>query len=203
MQPQAKKSIPHSPKSSYDPQWDKFESTYYWKFHLDFNHPENRVPSITGYSKKEYQREAQDKVSMLKVKIINLFQKGYFNRMTKWEISQRVGEYINMRTDPCILILKPRTYEIPQDNFDTIFKTFAPFLDEFYKRIERGMSMEGIIKQRKAPANSEDFLDPEKIIHKLPTVRHLYSYMIKLKSYGHADGAIHQFYMKVKELKRW
>lgn len=194
---------PHTPNNIYDPKWDKFHSTYFWKFFMDFKNPENRTPELTGYSKKEFQREAQDKQQMLKSKILNLFQKGYFNRMTKWEIQQRVGEYIDPKRDPVILLLYPRTYEIPELNRETIFKQFAPFLNDFYNRIEKGMSMDGIITQRKSPKLSEDFLNPELVIHKLPTIKHLYSYMLTLSKHGHVDGAINQFYLKVKELKKW
>jgi hypothetical protein len=195
--------IPSAPPKDYEPKWDKFHSTYFWKLHMDIKHPENRTPELTGYSKKEFQREAQDKEQMLKTKILNLFQKGYFNKIVKWEISQRVGEYIDPRRDPCILILYPRTYEIPELNREAVFKKFAPFLNDFYNRIEKGMSMDGIITVRKSTKSADEFLNVEQVIHKLPTIKHLYSYMLTLSKHGHADGMINQFYLQVKEAKKW
>lgn len=195
--------IPNSPAKSFDPKWDKFESTFYWKLHMDAKNPINRTALMMGYSKKEFQREAQDKQQMLKSKILNLFQHGYFNRFLKWEISQRVGTYIDLRRDPIILILFPGSFEMPEPNREVIWKQYGSFLTEFYNRKEEGKAMEGIIRDKKRPANADDFLNASLQADKLPTIQHLYSYMLRLSKHGHPEGAINQFYLKVKDIKKW
>ena len=183
--------------------WDIFYSTYYWKIYLDtFNTLNNpSVEFLTGYSKKEKQSEAQDIHHVLKAKILNLNSHGYFERMKRMEIYMRVGEMINKKTDPDIIILYPTHYTIPSENHEYIYKRFASFLDEFYRRKKDHKSMEGILPQLKSRTSKDFYLDVTK--QHFNHISQLYTHAGKLLLYGHSEGAVNDFILKYKQLRKW
>lgn len=183
--------------------WDIFYSTYYWRIYLDKTHPLNspNVEFLKGYSKQERQNEASDLHHLLKAKILNLHQNGYFDRMLRIEIWQRLGEIINTKTDAKFLILYPKNYDINPAYQDYTFKTFAPFLNDFYDRRNNEKSMEGIIKQKRKPMSLDDRLNISKV--HLHSLQQLYSYAARLLVNGHPEGAVNSFIQKYRELKKW
>lgn len=190
-------------EQKYEASWDIHYSTYYWKIYLDRMNPLNspNVDTFTGYSKKEKQSEAQDIHHVLKAKILNLNSHGYFERIEKMVIFMRAGEIINKRADPDILILYPKSYNIPQANHEYIFKRFASFLNDFYLRKRENKSMEGILPQLKRTQSKDDFLDVRK--QHFINISQLYTYSGKLLLYGHTENEVNHFIMKYKELKKW
>lgn len=185
------------------PKWDTFYSTYFWRVYLDKRHPDNsqEVEFLTGYSKRIGQREASDKAHMLKVKIINLFNNGYFKKMIKWEIQARTGEVIDHKRDPIIMVLTPTGYTFPGANTDLMWKLHGKFLDEFYSRIRANKSMDGLLPNARKGMDSDKHLDPSLRNH--PSVDHLYSYASRLSRFGHPSGAVTAYINEVKLLKRW
>lgn len=179
--------------------WDTLYSTYFWKINLD---PlSNDVEYLMGHSQKMGEREAQDKDYLIRKKIINLYNYGYFNRSLSIEIYQRAGSVIDKRTDPMIIKLYPTHYVLPELNFSVINKRHGRWLTEFYDRINNGKDLTDILPAiRKAPSKDEH-LD----IHKqhLPTIVHLYRYSARLSLWGHPSGAVEDFIRKYKELKGW
>lgn len=181
--------------------WDAIYSTFYWNIYLDPMNSRNSTPVLTGYSKKEGEREAQDKDQMLKRKILNLFINGYFNRMERMEIFMRTEFCIDKRRDPKILILYPRHYDIPELNHDVVFKKYGVWLKEFYDRINERKSMAGILPKGRSQMSHDDFLKPENF--KFPTVAHLLSHAARCITNGHAPGEVNNFIIKVKSLNNW
>lgn len=183
--------------------WDKLYSTYYWKIYLDKNNPKNsyNVEFLQGYSKVEHQREAQDLVYLLKSKIINLYKNGYFNRIERIEIYQRLDNIINTKNDIKILILEPTQYDINPNYLDTVFKNYGLFLEDFYSRIKNSLPMDGLITPKRKPISDDDRLNVN--IVKLKDLSALYSYAARLLIHGHPQGAVNSFIHKYKELKKW
>lgn len=181
--------------------WDKIYSSYYWKINLDPKVPTNRVPDITGYSKKIDEQEAQDKDYLLRKKIINLYTNGYFTKATHIEFYQRTGIVINKNSDPKILVIYPTHYAIPDLNFALINKKHGRFLTEFYDRLKTGKDLSDLLPAIRRVKSKDDFLD----IHKqdLPTESHLYNYAARLSLHGHPSGAVTNFINSYKEMKRW
>lgn len=183
-------------------EWDDIYATYYWYIHLDPKHPDNSTSLLTGYSKKNNQKEASDKVQMLKRKIVNLFNNGYFKRITKIEIKMRVDDWINKKYDPIILELFPTHYNIPEANHDYTYKNFGTFLHEFYEAIRTRQPMDKVLPPAKRTgASQDDFLNIHARNHS--TVAHLYSYASRLSRNGHAQGAVDDYIRKYKDLKQW
>jgi hypothetical protein len=184
-------------------QWDVHYSTYYWEIYLDRMHKNNNpnVEKLTGYSKKEFQSEAQDINHLLKAKIINLHKNGYFDRINKIVIYMRSGAMINKRIDPDILILYPKHYDIMTANHEYIYKRFAAFLNEFYVRIAEYKSMEGILPKLKQRLTADHFLDVTK--NHFTNISQLYSHAARLLLHGHSETVVNHFILKYKERKNW
>ncbi len=194
-------STQYPPKSAPTKEWDDLTASFYWYIHLDRKHADNTTDMLTGYSKKVNQKEATDKVQMLKRKIINLYNNGYFNRIKYIEIKMRTEAYINKKYDPVILILEPANYKIPELNHDYVFKNYGVFLKDLYDRIWNKKSMEGLLPFAKRNGNQDDFLNIHARNHS--TEAHLYSYASRLLRNGQAPGAVNDYVRKYKELKGW
>ena len=181
--------------------WDTIYSTFYWNIHLDIKHPMNSTPVLTGYSKKEGDRENKDPDAMLKRKILNLLINGYFKRMERIDIFMRTEFAIDKKRDPKILVLYPTHYDIPELNHDVIFKKFGVFLKEFYDRLNASKSMDGLLPKMKSQMQHEDYLKPENF--KFPTVAHLYQHAARCITNGHASGEVNHFVLRVKAMNNW
>lgn len=183
--------------------WDILGSTYYWKIYLDKSHPNNsnNVEFLKGYSKQEKQNEGQDKIHLLKSKILNLYKNGYFKRIERIEIFQRLGEIINTKEDAKIIILYPKGHDINPRYMAHVMQNFNPFLLDFYNRIENNLSMDEIIKLKRKPISQDDYLNVK--IQKIYSLQQLYSYGARLLVNGHPQGAVTKFINDYKELKKW
>jgi len=181
--------------------WDTKASTYYWTIELDQNNPANTIPKISGYSKVEGQNEATDKANMLKRKILNLYTNGYFKRCVRIDIYQNTGVYIDKKLDPCILNLYPTSYNIPTQNHDVIYKIFAPFLNEFYQRINANKSLDNILPVYRKIKSQDQFLDIH--AYNFKNIGQLYSHAARLSINGHPEGAVSNFIKMYKDKQKW
>lgn len=183
--------------------WDVSHSTYYWRIYLDRTNPHNspNVEFLKGYSKQERQNEAADLIHLLKAKIMNLHNNGYFERMARIEIWQRTGEIIDTKKDAKFLILYPTHYDINPAYSDYTFKNFGPFLNEFYRRKKENLAMDGLIKTARKLISRDDLMDPQKV--KIHSLQQLYSYAARLLVNGHPEGAVNGFINKYRQLKNW
>lgn len=176
--------------------WDRLNSTFYWKIYLDKTHSKNspNVESLTGYTKGEKQRESQDAVHMLKSKIFNLNKNGYFDRMERIEIYQNEE---NIK----ILVLRPDGYDINPNHLQAIFKNYGTFLEDFYNRRKNKLSMDGLITPKRKAISDDDRLNIDKV--KLYSLSALYTYAGRLLIHGHPEGAVNNFILKYKEKQQW
>lgn len=185
------------------PDWDKLYASYFWKINLDPNNPNNWQEYLIGYSKRKNQNEAEDKDELLKTKIVNLYNNGYFSKFLSWEIYMRTGAVIDKSRDPKILILYPRHYDIPPLNHDAVYKKFGRWLDELYAAIKNNHDVRKLLKSNKKPISKDDYLNPQKVSGKIPDIATLYRYSGRLSEWGHAPGAIEKFIADFKEMKGW
>ena len=185
------------------PEWDVHYSTYYWEIYLDpmSEHNSALVKCLTGYSKKEGQSEARDIHYLLKAKLMNLNKNGYFERILYIKIFQRTGEMINKRFDPCILMVYPKHYVIPDDNHDLIYKRFARFLDELYRRKKDNLSLEGLLPRLREKWSKDDLINITFMSKYINNFQQLYTHAGKLLIHGHPEGAVENFIRTMKQLK--
>lgn len=181
--------------------WDTFYSTYYWVIHLDKNHPANTTEKLVGYSKRVGEHEAQDKDQLLKRKILNLFLNSYFKRMTRIEFFMRTEFAIDKKRDPNILNLFPTHYDIPELNHDIVFKRWGVFLKDFYDRVNKNKSMDGILPKARGLKNPDDFLNTDN--YEFKNVGQLYAHAARCITHGHPPGAVNDFILKYKILRGW
>lgn len=183
--------------------WDKANSTYYWHIYLDRMNTSNNpnVEYLVGYSKVEYQSEAADKEALLKRKIFTLFNYGYFKRIKKICFYARIESMVNKHTDPCILILYPSHYDIPEMNHDVVYKKWGQFLHDFYDRINANKSMEGILPRSTKGGNADDFLKVEN--YNFKDVAQLYAHSTRCLRHGHPQDRVEDFIRRYKSMKNW
>lgn len=183
--------------------WDKANSTYYWHIYLNPLHTANNptVEYLTGYSKVEYQSEAQDKEALLKRKIFTLYQYGYFDRMKKISFFARIDTMVNKSVDPCILELYPTYYNIPEANHDIVYKKWGIFLHDFYDRINTKKSMDGLLPRTTKGANKDTFLNVNN--YNFKDIAQLYAHSTRCLRHGHPQGMVEDFIRRYKTLKNW
>lgn len=185
--------------------WDMMYSTFYWKIHLDpnyeWNGQRNFQPWLFGYSKVCFQSEAEDKDYLLRKKIFNLFTNSYFKKMLKIEIWMRVDPIVDKKRDPKILILYPKHFDIPEDNYDYTYKRHGNFLHEFYDCLNAGKSVEHLQPKANNSVNKDEWLN----IHKwnFSDVKALWAHANRLIYNGHPEGAVKHFMSEYKSLKGW
>lgn len=185
------------------PKWDTEHSTFYWRIYLDPNHAQNNpdVKHLDGHSKQRHQKENSDLVILLRRKIINLHNNGYFKRMQRIAIKQKTDFAIDKRKDPTILILYPTHYEIPPLNQATILKLHGSWLERFYECINKNLSMESLLPTGRKIVSQDQYLDITKFHFR--NIAQLYSHAARLLLNGHPEGSVNHFIERYKELKKW
>lgn len=181
--------------------WDTHYATYYWNIFLK---PEycNGATVLTGYSKKCEQNEAQDKIMLLRKKIVSLYTNGYLLKSERIEFFMRKDFVINKRIDPKILILQGSNYNFPEESHEYMFKNHGEFLKNFCYEITRAKpDLELLVPRSRKMANQDDFLNVQKC--SFQNEGQLYSYASRLINYGHAPGAVNNFIHQYKSLKNW
>lgn len=181
--------------------WDTIYSTYFWKIHLDKDNPNNLAESLSGYSKKIGENEAQDKEYLLKKKIVNLYTNGYFTKATHIQFFCKVGPLIDKSRDPKIITLYPTHYVIEQFNFEIVNKKWGRWLTDFYFRINNNKSLDDILPALRRPKSKDDYLDITK--QHFTSEAQLYNYCAKLSLHGHPPGEVKHFIEKYRELRKW
>lgn len=182
--------------------WDTLTSSYYWNINLNPLHPQNTTPLLVGYSKKVNQSEAQNKEQLLKRKILNLYNNGYFDRCKSIELFMRVDAIINKKLDPCIIVLYPTHYDIKELNHNIIYKKFGSFLNEFYERIKLKKDLADLLPNtRKLYKSNDDLFKIE--LYNFANVGQLYTKAANFLRYGHPQGIVEDFINKYKTSKNW
>lgn len=192
----------NTPQQKKQINWDKISASYYWIIFLNPNHRHNHVECLYGYSKVYDQREREDKTELLKHKILMLYQNDFLNpeRVLKIEIYQRADDVINKKVDPKILTLYPDKYVIDKLNETFILNKYGAFLVDFYNRVSKRLSMEGLVITKRKPKSKDEYLNPAK---EFKSLQQLYSYATNLLRYGHAPGEVEHFLNKVKQRYNW
>lgn len=113
---------------------DKVNSTFWWQMQMN---PDQRVRTMTGYSKMEGYREAKSKSQTLATKVMMFYKNGYFHRTSLITVYERKGLICNIEVDEPILAITREQIMYTGDS-----KDFETWLKNFQYRIANGIAPE-------------------------------------------------------------
>ena len=175
---------------------DKVNSTFWWIIYLDPNNPANnpQIREMHGYSKFQYQNEANDKQSLLMAKCEMFAKNGYLTKCKRIEIYKKVGTLPNKTVDTLILTLFPNDYIIPPDvrNYP---QQVLEYLPKFYGAINQNRAFKGLRPlPERTRINKDSLYDITK--HKFKTHLELYKWCSDQICKGEAPGIVNEFLRK-------
>jgi len=181
---------------------DMMHSTYYWLMHFDMNHPQNSVPTMTGYSMFDGHPEPRDKMQLLMKKIIMLqtTREGYLQKSDRIEIFGKRGEILVKNQSIHLVTLRRKDCTIENDKLKQN-APFVLFLDKFYRMLKTGENVRSLIPHADTKWSKDDYLKPEKQYARIGVDEmKLNVYCTRLMANGHSFAAANAFCNKYKEM---